>query len=164
VLELGDIDLVHLQHGLHGAFGFFGILVAQEFTEGGGDDLPGEAEFIFHPAAAFFFAAGGELVPQFVDFRLGLAVDKEGDGGRERELRTSVEGHELLSFELKGHGHDRAPGSGTAFAATSDADDLGVFENRGVEVRGLFSLAVEPQERRDFLHVSFAFLFRRART
>ena len=72
-----DVDLVHLKHGLHDALGFLRVFVAQHFTKSGGDDLPGEAVFVFEPAASGFLAAGGKLLPQLIDFFLRVAVHEK---------------------------------------------------------------------------------------
>src|SRR5207302_92570 len=58
-------------------------------------------------------------------------------------------------LELERHRHDRslrsAGGLGAFFVVASGASDLRVLEDRRIELHGLFSLAIEPQERRDFL-------------
>lgn len=66
-LQAGDIDFVHLQDGLHDALRFFGILLLQHLAESGGDDLPGEAVFVFQPAAVIFFSASGKLFPELIN-------------------------------------------------------------------------------------------------
>lgn len=79
-LKISDDDFTHLHHGLHYTVGFGGIGVVHEFGESGGDDLPGEAIFVFEPTThAFLAAVGGEFVPVVVDFFLGVDADKEGD-------------------------------------------------------------------------------------
>ena len=123
LLQAFYIDFGHLKHGLHGALGFFGIFVAESFAESGGDDLPGEAEFVFEPAASAGFSAGGKFFPEVVDFRLRFAVDEEGYGFGEGKLGTAVQGHEGLSFEFKGCGHDGSLGSRAGFTEASDFSD-----------------------------------------
>ncbi len=88
-MQFLDVDLVHLHHGLHHARRLAGIRAAQQLAQYAGNDLPGQAVFVLQPAAAAFLAAGGKLVPQFVDFLLALAIDKQRDGGREAVMRTA---------------------------------------------------------------------------
>lgn len=151
-LQALNIDLVHLQHGLHDAAGFGAIRIAQKFAQRGGDDLPGDAELVAQPAAAAFLAAGGELFPQLVNLGLGVAVHKKGYGGSEAELRAAIQGHELLAVDLKRAGHHRSLGAGARVAVAVESLDFGILEDGGVEIHGLFGLAIEPEEGDDFLH------------
>src|SRR5205807_387347 len=132
--------------------GFRRVLVVEQPAQCGGNDLPRHAVSVGQPAAAVFLAVGGQLLPQRVDFLLGLAVDEERDRRREGELRATVERMELLPFDLEDHGHRASLRPGARFAVTRDLGDLRILEDRGVELRGLFGLAVEPQEWRYFLH------------
>src|SRR5207245_1523486 len=96
-------------------------------------------------------AADGELLPEMVHFLLALAVDDEGYRLAELEHRPAVQRDEILARELESHRHDRslrsAGGLGPLFVVASGASDLRVLEDRRVEVHGLFSLVIEPQER-----------------
>src|SRR4051794_494877 len=90
-----DVDLAHRHHGLHGAAGALAVGAAEEFGQRPGHDLPGQAVAVLEPAASPRRAAvAREGVPEPVDLRLVRAVDHEGDGLREAELRTAVEAHE----------------------------------------------------------------------
>src|SRR4026208_2056923 len=80
LLQLGNVDLGHLQHGLHDALRLCRVGVAHELHQRYRDDLPGQPVFVGEPAALLRCAAGRELVPEFVDFGLGCAVDEERDG------------------------------------------------------------------------------------
>src|SRR5688572_11432098 len=51
LLQALDINVFHLQQGIHDAARFSGISVLQELEEQCRNDLPGQAEFIFEPAA-----------------------------------------------------------------------------------------------------------------
>jgi hypothetical protein len=53
--QFGDVEFFHLEHGLQR------FRVPEQFGKAGGDDLPGEAELVFEPAALAFAAAGGEF-------------------------------------------------------------------------------------------------------
>lgn len=53
--QFGDVEFFHLEHGLQR------FRVPEQFRETRRDDLPGEAEFVFEPAALAFAAAGGEF-------------------------------------------------------------------------------------------------------
>ena len=61
-------------------------------------DLPGDAEAVLEPAAgAVLTAALDERLPVAVDLGLVGAVDLEGDGLGEGELRAAVERREGLT-------------------------------------------------------------------
>src|SRR6478609_6870140 len=57
LFQCRDVDLAHLQHRLGRAVGAFRVWVADELRKPGGDDLPGQAEPIFEPAALTLLAA-----------------------------------------------------------------------------------------------------------
>jgi hypothetical protein len=71
-LEFGDIKFFHRHHGLHD-FGVF-----DELGEGRGDDLPGNPELVFEPAALDLGAAAGEFGPVVIDLLLVVAAYDEG--------------------------------------------------------------------------------------
>ena len=89
-----------------------------------------------------------------VHFLLRLAVDGERNRRRELVFRSAVERDELLAVELERDRHDGARLARRFVALAADAVDLRVLEHRHVEVRRVFSLAVEPQERRDLFCVA----------
>src|SRR5690242_18383241 len=94
-----DVELVHLEHRLHHSPRFRGVLAVKKITQHGRNDLPGYAELVLEPATALLLAVCGELLPQVVDLRLRLAVHEKGDRGRELEMRTAVQRHELLTLD-----------------------------------------------------------------
>src|SRR5215472_10569391 len=100
-----DIDLLHLQHGLHHALRLRGVLILHHLAQRRRDDLPGKPVLVLQPAASFLLPTLGELLPQLIDFPLRFAIHEERYGRRERKVRPSIQGHELLSFKLKGHRH-----------------------------------------------------------
>jgi len=61
-VEVGDDDLLLLNHGLNGAIGLLAIGVAQLPAEGRGDNLPGQTESVLEPSAFRFLAAGPRSV------------------------------------------------------------------------------------------------------
>src|SRR5262245_64049131 len=69
-----DVELLHLQHRRHHPLRFRRVLVPHQLEQRGGADLPRDPELVLEPAALDFLPAGGELGPEVVDFRLGLAV------------------------------------------------------------------------------------------
>ena len=70
-----------------------------------GNDLPGDAELVFEPAALTLLASSGdELRPVVVDFLLVVAAYDEGDGFGKVEHRAAVECDELLAVEFEGDG------------------------------------------------------------
>src|SRR5262245_39393072 len=64
-LQLGDVDLLHLQHRLHDPVGLLAVGIARHLGHEGGDDLPGEAILVLEPAALLSVrvAALAELLP-----------------------------------------------------------------------------------------------------
>jgi hypothetical protein len=50
----------------------------------------------------------GEPAPEIIDLHLVLAIDLEGDGFVECELRAAIERDEFLARQLEVHGHDRS--------------------------------------------------------
>src|SRR3954466_12236709 len=83
-LELGDIELDHLPHGLHHAVALGRVL--EQRPQHRGDDLPGEPAAVPQPAALHRpAAAGGELLPVVVDLGLVVAVHYQRDGLGEGE-------------------------------------------------------------------------------
>src|SRR3954454_2176268 len=74
----------------------------------------------------------------------------------EFKRRSAVQRDEGRTYDLECHGHDRARLAAVRFLSSlgvaSDFEDLRVLENRGVELRGVFGLVVEPQTGRYFLH------------
>ena len=108
----------------------------------------------------YLFAAGGELLPKFVHFRLRLAVHHKRYGLGKFEERTAVKRHKFLSFKLEFNDHDRPFRPGPSIAIAGNFPDLGILEDGGVELRCLLGLIVEPQEWGDFLHMgSFQLLW-----
>jgi len=100
--DVGDDDLLHLQHGLHGAIGLLAIGIADVTEQNLGHDLPGQAEFILEPSALRCGAAvGGQPVPEVVHLFLGLDADEEGDRLVELELGAAIERVELCPSSSK---------------------------------------------------------------
>ena len=114
-----------------------------------GNDLPGDAELVLEPAALALLAALGQPVPVVVGLLLVLADDLEGDRLGERELRPAVEGGVLLAVEGEVDGQDVAllHRRGHVRPVAGDVADARVREDRGVVLRGLLRLAVEPETR-----------------
>ena len=73
-LQLVDLDLPHLHHRRHDALRLLVVRVVQQPRQGRRDDLPGEAEAVFQPAARAFLAALGQRRPVAVDLLLRLAA------------------------------------------------------------------------------------------
>ena len=82
--HLGEVDFLHLHHGLHGALAAGFVGAADEIGHGAGDDLPGEAKLVLEPAAlAFLAAVGDQSVPVAVD--LGLII-----GGGTAQIQKNI--------------------------------------------------------------------------
>src|SRR5207253_10138086 len=131
-----------------------GIGVAHDLLEAVGHDLPGEPEAILAPAAGTFLAARGELRPVAVHLLLVLAVDDEGDGLVEGELRPAIEGGHLLAVEHEVDGEHHSRLSRSSLSVVGDGADLRVGEDRAVKLGGLQGLGVEPEHRADARHGS----------
>src|SRR5881397_3322296 len=76
-LQRVDVELLHLQHRRHGALGLFGVRARQQLAQDRGNHLPRNPEAVLEPAALDFLTTRRELVPEMIDFFLGLAVDDE---------------------------------------------------------------------------------------
>src|SRR6266699_500017 len=150
-LQCCNVDLGHLHHRMHDALRLHGILVLQQFDHHARNDLPGQTELVLEPAALPRRAARGELRPQVVHFFLRVAVHDQGNGFGEFEFRTAVERGELLAFDLEAADQDRSGGPGSRLAVSRHAQDLRVLEDRDIVIHRLLGVAVEPEERRDFL-------------
>src|ERR1700732_909469 len=133
-LEPGDVDLLHLHHRPHDGLRFRGVVILKQTPQGSGDDLPRYAEFVLEPAAALLLAAGGELLPQRVDFGLARAVDEERYRRRKGEVRAAVQREERLSLQFEGDRHRASLRAGASIAVTRHLGDLRVVEDRGVEL------------------------------
>src|SRR5688572_1060652 len=99
---------------------------------------------------------------------LVLHVDLQRYGFAELEDRTTIERSERLARELELHGHHAAFGLlvllESGLAVTRDAIDLRFREHRGIELRRLFGLVVEPQAGRDIAQMHGRLLFLRMST
>src|SRR5581483_8092048 len=144
-LEPGDLDLPHLEHRRHHALGALPVRVGEELLEAPRDDLPGDAEAVLEPAARPLLAALGERAPVVVDLLLVGAVDDERDRLAEGELRPPVQRQERLAVELEAHRHHRPLGPGARGAVAGDLSDPRAREERGVVLRRVLGLGVEPE-------------------
>ena len=152
-LQRCDVELPHLQKCLGDPRGLFGIGVHQHVGKDRRHDLPGHAIAVLQPAARALFATLGEPGPVVIDLVLRLAMHLERDGLVELELRSAVQAHEALPFDLELDGHDRARLAPVdlmpLLAVAADPQDPGVPEDGHIGVRRLLGLGVEPQARRD---------------
>ncbi len=88
----GDVYLFHRHHRVEDSFGDGGIGVGIAFGESERRDLPGEAPFVFAPAALAFLAAViDDGVPVAVGFFLILRRDLERERFAVLELRPAVQ-------------------------------------------------------------------------
>src|SRR5512143_3676956 len=70
-LDRSDVDLFHLHHRIESTLGGGGVGIGDRFGQGDRRNLPGQAPFVFAPAArALFAAVTDDGVP--VTIRLGL--------------------------------------------------------------------------------------------
>src|SRR4029077_12074523 len=100
--------------------------------------------------------AGGERVPVAVDLGLVGAVDRERDRLAELELGTTVDAGEGLARHRPVDRQDVAlVAAGEVSRSATDVVDATVGEDRGVEVRGLFRVLVEPEIGRDRGHGAY---------
>src|SRR5262245_45663818 len=145
-LETGDVELDHLQYGLHDPLRFGGIGIREQFGKHGRDDLPGHAVAVLEPAALLDLAILRKGSPEPIDLGLIRALDLERDGVGVLETPAAVERHEALARERELH-HEHA--AGLAGDAVHDvllhAVDARIPQQRDIEIRRLFGLAVEPE-------------------
>src|SRR5439155_12633223 len=129
------------------------------FEQSGGHNLPGNAVFVFEPAALLCLCipALRKLLPVIVHFFLRLATDLERDRLVECEHWATVECGKGVSIQFKCHRHDRSRRSSVdfipCFSIPSNADDLRIVKDGGVKLRHLFGLIIKPQTWGDLLHV-----------
>src|SRR6266550_4750429 len=113
---------------------------------------------VFKPAASRLLPAiASQLLPKVVDLFLRPAVDDEGYGFCKFEMRAGVDGHKVLPLELKLCSHHRTFWSSRSFGAclviSGNFLDPRILKNRDVKIHRLFSIVIEPQEWRKFLHM-----------
>src|SRR5919205_3191960 len=104
---------------------------------------------VLQPAALAGLAAFRQLLPQLIDFFLRFAVDGKRNGLGELEIGAAIDCLELLSVEPEGDSQNSSWNSRPGFGVTLDVKNLGVLEDRDVEVNGLFGAVIEPQARGD---------------
>ena len=109
-LELGDVELGHLQHPPHHLAGSLAVGIAQQLREHRRHDLPRDAVLVLEPAAWTRLSPLGERVPVVVDLVLVGARDRERHRLGEGELRPAVDGLEGLPVDLKLDEHHRGVG------------------------------------------------------
>src|SRR5713101_4568358 len=150
VLQLRDVELLHLQHRLHGRPRIAGLRVGEELAEHRRDDLPRQSELVLQPPArAFLAAVSGELAPVPVDLRLRLAGHHEREALGERERRSAVERRVFAPIQLE-HGVEHlALRNGSVGFAEHEVQHLRVREQRDVELDGLFAPVAEHDARPD---------------
>ena len=90
LLELGDIDLVHLIERLRDAGCPLWVRVLQHLVQDRRNDLPGEPKPVFQPPALTRLTAFCQLLPELIDFFLRLAVDGKRNGLGELERGPSL--------------------------------------------------------------------------
>src|SRR5437870_2771397 len=119
--------------------------------------LPEESVLVREPSAFHFLpAASGEFLPVIIDLLLRVAVDHKRDGFGELELRSAVQGRELLAIQLERNRHYLAFLFGKFFAGVMrDLLDLRILEHRDVEICRFFRLIIEPQHWSNSLHASW---------
>ena len=88
-LELGVINLAHLEHRLHGAARTLRIGISNQLVQLARHDLPREPESVLEPSArARLTSVGRERIPQPVDLSLVLALDDERNLASQRTWCT----------------------------------------------------------------------------
>src|SRR3954467_2690065 len=86
-----DVDLLHGHHGIERAL-CFATACSERFGEHARRDLPGEAPFVFTPAArTFLTAVADDGVPVIVGFLLIVGRDLERERFTVFERRPAIE-------------------------------------------------------------------------
>src|SRR6266487_1264116 len=156
-VQFSDVDLLHLKHRLHDSFDLDCIFVMQHLDQRRGNNLPGQSELVFEPTALRFLSAiSAEFLPEIIDFFLRVAVHDKRNRFIKFEHWAAVERCEFLAFELELDSHDRSRRSSSSlfcrFAVAGTFSNLRIFENRGVKLRRLLGLIIEPQKGSNLLH------------
>ena len=154
-LELGDIDLAHLEHRLHGAARTLRIGISNQLVQLARHDLPRQAESVLEPSARPRLASvRRERIPQPVDLLLVLALDDERHRLVEAEIRSAVEALEVLAIEREIDRQDH-PGrpAGRVGRGAPDLVDAAARQQARVEPGRLLSLAVEPETGKGVAHL-----------
>src|SRR6476620_3712678 len=100
--DLGDVDLLHLQHRIHRPLGGGPIAAGGALEQDARGDLPREAPFVLAPAAVAFLAAViDDRVPIAVGLLLAFGQDHEADCLIRLEQRSAVETDERLAEDSK---------------------------------------------------------------
>ena len=121
-----------------------------------GNDLPGEAVFVFQPPAllSLGIAALAEFLPIIIHLILCLALDLQGHSFVEFKMRPAIKRGEGLTIQLKSHGQDGtrrlAMDFLPAIRVMGNGGDLRVFENAEVITGSVLGLMVEPEAGGDF--------------
>jgi hypothetical protein len=154
-LELGDINLAHLEHRLHGAARTLRIGISNQLVQLARHDLPRQPESVFEPSAGARLASvRGERIPHPVDLRLVLALDDERNRLVEAEVRPAVEALEVLAVEREVDRQDH-PGrpAGRVGGGAPDLVDAAVGQQARVEPGRLLGLAIEPEAGKGVPHL-----------
>src|SRR5436305_5863114 len=145
-LERGDVDALHLHHRVEGAPCPGGIGIADQLDELARNDLPRNAEAVFHPAALLCLGHCRERVGEAVDFGLSLRGYLERNRLIEPELWSAVQSGERPTHQRElDHQHVACLARRVVTRSAMDGIDTAVGEQRGVEISGLFGFAVEPE-------------------
>jgi hypothetical protein len=144
--ECGQLHLDHPHHGLHR------FRVTNQLTDIAWHDLPAKTETVCKPAAGHGLAALDQLAPVAVNLLLGVAADKEREGGVELMSGTAVEKDHLLTFELDRDRGDLTHGPWTDTLRTQLVDPARVRKDAEIEFGGFFGIVIEPEEGRKFVH------------
>jgi len=140
---------VHLDHPHHR---FHGFGMTDQRADIARHNLPAQPEAVREPAAGHRLATLDQLVPVAVDLFLGVAADKEREGGIELVRGAAVEKDHLLAPELDRDRGNLACGPGADAFGTQLIELARVREDAQVELGGFFGVVVEPEERRKFIH------------
>src|SRR4051812_39279432 len=150
-LQLGDIELLHLQHRFHRPVGFPPVRIAQQLDHPRRHHLPGQPELVLDPATLLRLGITtlAELVPVVVHLFLVSTHDLKRDRFGELELGAAIQSGERLSVELELDGENlarRLPMDlRPSLRIPTDPSYFRVLEDTGIKPRRVFGLAVEPE-------------------
>src|SRR6516164_7847039 len=147
-LECGDVDALHLHHRVEGPSCPVAIGITDQPDKLARNDLPRHAEAVFHPAALLSLGDRRECVGEAIGLGLGLHRYLERDRFIELELRSTIQAGERLTHQCKLYQqHVACLARRVVTRCAMDRINMAILEQGGIELGGVFGVAIEPEAR-----------------